>query len=224
MRSVIPGGLLVAIEGIDGCGKSSLALSLAQYCGEHGVRCVVSKEPTSVGPGAELRKSAATGRLSLEQEYSYFLADRAAHVERTIKPALAEGSIVLLDRYYWSTAAYQGIRGMDPLAILADNERFAPRPHGVLLLDLTPEAGLTLIRKRGDVPNTFEALNDLMRIREVFLHVHAATTYGHIVDATVPLRDVQTAALHIFLSIARQAAGPAAEAEREFFQIPKPVE
>lgn len=224
MRSVIPGGLLVAIEGIDGCGKSSVALALAQYCGEHGVRCVVSKEPTSVGPGEELRRSAATGRLSLEQEYSYFLADRAAHVERTIKPALTEGSVVLLDRYYWSTAAYQGIRGMDPLQILAENERFAPRPHAVLLPDLSPEGGLALIRKRGDVPNTFEALQDLMRIREVFLHVHASTSYGHIIDATVPLRDVCNAALKIFLSIARQVAGAAAEKEREFFQIPKAVE
>ncbi len=199
--------MLVAIEGIDGSGKSSSALALAQYCGEHGVRCVISKEPTSVGPGADLRRSAATGRLSLEEEYRFFLADRAAHVQRTIAPALREGAIVLLDRYYWSTAAYQGIRGMDPLAILAENELFAPRPHLVLLLDAPPEAGLARIRGRGDQPNSFEALPDLERIRDVFLRVHAATDYGCKIDAAQSLRAVIKSSLNAFRAAVRRAAG-----------------
>ncbi len=214
MRTPVPGGFLVALEGIDGCGKSSVALALAQYCGEYGVSCVLSKEPTCVGPGAELRRSAASGRLSLEEEYRFFVADRRAHVERTIAPALAENAIVILDRYYWSTAAYQGIRGMDPLWIIANNELFAPRPHLVLLVDAPPEAGHTRIRARGDAPNSFEALEDQRRIREIYHRVQATTDYGVLIDASRPQRDVIKECTDAFLAAARKQAGdPASDAE-----------
>lgn len=165
-------GFLLVIEGIDGAGKSTLLAALAESLRRRGFTCLASREPTQGPHGRALRESARTGRLSLEEELELFLKDRAQHVEELIRPALARGEVVLLDRYYLSTAAYQGARGADPAAILARNEAFAPEPDLVLLLDLDPAAGAGRIRARGDQPDDFEALDYQRAVRQVFLSIN----------------------------------------------------
>ena len=173
MKPIREGGLLVAVEGIDGCGKTSVSGLIAQYCGERGIGCCYSKEPTGVGPGLKLRESAKAGRLTPEEELEMFLEDRRAHVERSISPALAQGYVVVLDRYYFSTMAYQGARGFDPKEIQRRNEEFAPVPDLLLLLDLAPAGGLERIRKRGDIPNDFETLEALQACKDIFDAIEA---------------------------------------------------
>src|SRR6188472_1861497 len=109
-------GWLVVLEGIDGSGKSTVLRRLAEYCATRGRDAVVSGEPTRGQWGMKLRQSRTEGRLTLEEALALFLKDRAEHVERLILPALEVGKVVLLDRYYLSTAAYQGARGADPAA------------------------------------------------------------------------------------------------------------
>ena len=162
-------GWLVVVEGIDGAGKSTVLRRLAAHCEGRGLACVMSGEPTRGPWGMKLRRSMAEGRLSLDEELALFLKDRAEHVEQVIRPALEAGKVVLLDRYYLSTAAYQGARGADPEAILLENERFAPKPDLVLLLDFDPDGGLARVRARGDVPNTFEVAEQLRAVRSIFL-------------------------------------------------------
>ena len=162
-------GWLVVLEGIDGAGKSTVLRHLAEYCEAQGLSTVLSGEPTRGQWGMKLRQSMTEGRLTLEDELELFLKDRAEHVQTLIRPALAGGKMVLLDRYYFSTAAYQGARGADPLTILAENEKFAPKPDLVILLDFDPAQGLDRIRARGDAPNTFEQLDQLQEVRRIFL-------------------------------------------------------
>ena len=162
-------GWLVVVEGIDGAGKSTVLRSLAADCAERGLACVMSGEPTRGPWGIKLRQSMTEGRLSLDEELDLFLKDRAEHVAALIRPALAAGKVVLLDRYYLSTAAYQGARGADPGEILEANEKFAPQPDLVLLLDFDPAGGLERIRARGDAPNTFEEAEQLRAVRRIFL-------------------------------------------------------
>jgi dTMP kinase len=162
-------GWLVVLEGIDGSGKSTVLRRLAEYCATRGLDAVVSGEPTRGQWGMKLRQSMTEGRLTLEEELTLFLKDRAEHVETLIRPALEAGKVVLLDRYYLSTAAYQGARGANPAAILAENEKFAPQPDLVILLDFDPAAGLDRIRARGDAPNHFEQLEQLREVRRIFL-------------------------------------------------------
>src|SRR4051812_29808874 len=154
-------GWLVVLEGIDGAGKSTVLCRLEEYCAKRGLPTVTSSEPTRGEWGMQLRRSMTAGRLDLKEELALFLKDRAEHVETLIRPALSEGKVVLLDRYYLSTAAYQGARGAFPEAILRENEKFAPLPDLVILLDFDPAAGLARIRARGDAPNTFEQLDQL---------------------------------------------------------------
>ncbi len=162
-------GWLVVVEGIDGAGKSTVLRRLAEHCAARGLACVSSGEPTRGPWGMKLRQSMTEGRLSLEEELGLFLKDRAEHVEHLIRPSLAAGKVVLLDRYYLSTAAYQGARGAEPAKILEVNEAFAPKPDLVLLLDFDPAGGLQRIRARGDAPNTFEEAEQLSAVRKIFL-------------------------------------------------------
>src|SRR3954467_7924376 len=130
----IPRGFLVAVEGIDGSGKTTQVERLARYCDEKRLTYILSKEPTSGKYGQLIRNSASRGRLSVEEEMDLLLKDRREHVDQVIQPALDQEKVVILDRYYFSTAAYQGAHGADPEIILSRNEAFAPQPDLLVIL------------------------------------------------------------------------------------------
>src|SRR4051794_15210691 len=119
-------GTLIAVEGIDGAGKTTQVERLAKFLAERKMPVVHSKEPTDSVWGQKIRQSASQGRLTLEEEVEAFARDRGEHVAQVIGPALARGDIVLLDRYFYSNIAYQGSRGADPVAIAAAARRSAP--------------------------------------------------------------------------------------------------
>jgi dTMP kinase len=164
-------GFLIAIEGIDGAGKTTRAKILQERLTKHGLRAVYTREPTTGKWGKMLRDSAETGRLSLDEELELFLRDRREHVNEFLLPHLRDGFVVIVDRYYFSTAAYQGARGLDPEELLRQNEEFAPEPDLLVLLDLEVETGLGRVQKRGDRANHFEQTDALRRAREIFLSI-----------------------------------------------------
>ena len=100
-----------------------------------------------MGPGDQAHGPTA-GSLTPEEELALFLKDRRENVARNIRPALRAGRIVVLDRYYFSTIAYQGAKGLDPERIRRLNERFAPKPDLVFILDLGAGDGLARIAGR----------------------------------------------------------------------------
>lgn len=149
-------GQLIVIEGIDGTGKSTQATMLAEALRKSHEEVVQSFEPTNGPWGKKLRESATTGRLSIEDELDYFIRDRREHVENVIVPVMQRGGIVILDRYYFSTMAYQGARGLDPLKIREQNEQFAPKPDILIILDLDVDTALQRIGVRDGQTNEFE--------------------------------------------------------------------
>lgn len=162
-------GVLVAIEGIDGAGKTTQAELLERRLVESGYDVVRTKEPTRGRYGETLRASATTGRLPVAEELELFIADRREHVADVIGPALAGGRVIIVDRYYFSNAAYQGARGLDPAAIIAANERFAPVPDLLVLLRISPELSRERISARGDGNgNLFEKVDELRRAARIF--------------------------------------------------------
>lgn len=204
MTTTIPGGLLIAIEGIDGAGKTTLAHSLRARLEATRAAVTVSKEPTTGHWGAQLRASAATGRLKPEEELRMLLLDRREHVAEVIGPALAAGGIVILDRYFPSTVAYQGAAGLPVDGLMAVNA-FAPRPDVLLVLDLAPEEGLARIRARGDRPNMFETPANLAACRAIFLEMAVPNT--RVIDATQPPDAVlDEAHAHVVIAISRKLA------------------
>ncbi len=185
----MPAGLFIVIEGIDGTGKSTQASRLGEWFQSQGREVVLSREPTDGPWGKKLRESASTGRLSPEDELQYFLNDRRQHVDELIKPALADGKVVILDRYYFSTMAYQGARGFDPLEIRKRNEEFAPVPDLLLILDLDVDTAHTRIGVRGDTTNEFEKRENLMRCREIFLSLKDES-FVRVIDSEGTLDEV----------------------------------
>jgi len=182
-------GVFIVIEGIDGTGKSTHARRLGQWFENRGREVLISREPTTGPWGAKLRESAAAGRLSPEEELRYFLNDRRQHVGETISPALAAGKVVILDRYYFSTMAYQGARGFDPDEIRRMNEDFAPVPDLLLILDLDVESAHARIGHRGDSANEFESRESLERCRRIFLSLRNEP-FARVIDSSGGLDDV----------------------------------
>lgn len=188
MPDTSPLGTLIAFEGIDGSGKTTQAALLTDWARGLGFEAVATKEPTAGPWGRRIRDSKFTARLSREEELDCFVRDRKEHVAQLVAPALARGAVVVVDRYYFSTAAYQGARGLDPAAVLALNQAFAPRPDIVLLLDLEVDQGLARIAERGAGVDLFESTSELTKARAIFL----ALEEPHLarLDATLPVPEL----------------------------------
>ena len=176
-------GLFIVLEGIDGTGKSTQARRLAEWFQRRGRDVVLSREPTDGPWGSKLRESANSGRLSAEEELECFINDRRQHVSDKILPSLAAGKVVILDRYYFSTMAYQGARGFDPDCIRRSNEQFAPVPDLLLILDLNVDDALARIGRRGDSANEFEQREALQRCRDIFLTLRNEA-FVRVIDST----------------------------------------
>lgn len=132
--------------------------------------------------GQILRDSALTGRLSIEEEIETFIKDRREHVETVINPALEQGHIVIEDRYYFSSVAYQGARGHDPEDIRRRNESFSPEPDLLVILDIDPKIALQRIKTRGDRADHFENTQALKKARQLFMSIDKP--YSYRLDAT----------------------------------------
>lgn len=182
-------GRLLAFEGIDGSGKSTQARKLAEYLRAQGREVLLTREPTDGPWGRKIREARFKERLSPEDELHAFIEDRKQHVTEEIAPALARGAVVIIDRYYYSTAAYQGARGLDPQQLLATNRAFAPKPDVVVLVDVTPEQALARISSRGEGQDLFETKAALTAVRENFLQLskepHFVVVDGAGDEATV---------------------------------------
>lgn len=166
-------GSLIIFEGLDGSGKSTQAKRLVAALRERGCDVVETREPTDGEYGRRIRAMASSGeKVSPETELEWFFADRREHVQRVIRPALAKGQLVVSDRYFLSTVAYQGARGLDSRKILEASEAEFPLPDLVLLLEIDVAAGLERVTARGAKRETvFEEETFLSKVAQEFARI-----------------------------------------------------
>lgn len=162
--------VFVSFEGPEGAGKTTLIRGLDARLRDRGVRTLVTREPGEA-LGGRIRALLLEGTgMDPKAELFLFLADRAEHASTVLRPALAEGRVVLCDRHADSTVVYQGYgRGLD-LAQLRSWNLFATgglRPDLTFLLDLPPEIGLARLSAMDRLDR--EPLEFHRRIREGFL-------------------------------------------------------
>ncbi len=203
----MPRGFLIALEGIDGAGKSTQARLLARALEQRGFQVRLTREPSDGPRGAEIRKYLGSGQrtLSPAQELALFMADRREHVGRVVAPALAAGQVVVSDRSYYSSAAYQGALGLEVAAIIAANEAFAPRPDLVFLLTLPVTLGLTRRRQdSGSLLQVSETREYLERVSAIYDSLRGP--HIHRVDAERPAQEVHCRLLQLTLA-ALEGAG-----------------
>lgn len=148
-------GVFITIEGVEGSGKSTQMLRLSERLRKLGLPLLVSKEPGGTALGREVRRLLLERHASGETwcgdaELLLFYADRAQHLERLIRPALAAGSIVLVDRFEDSSRAYQGASGVGEAALDALSELVLRglRPQLTVMLDMDPELSLQRVEVR----------------------------------------------------------------------------
>lgn len=178
-------GLFIAIEGIEGSGKSSLIGGLRDALDSRGVALHCTREPGATALGLTIRSlllAPQEQKINPIAEVLLFFADRAQHVAEVIKPNLERGSWVLCDRFSYSTLAYQGYgRGLNLETLLQISE-FTTQgiaPDLVVLLDLPAEIGLARAKQRSTTVGQenswtrFEAeeLSFHTRIRDGFLQL-----------------------------------------------------
>lgn len=145
------GGLFITFEGGDGAGKTTQIQRVRQWFEERGHTVMVTREPGGTDMGNELRRLVQNGPEDIDPrtEALLYAADRAYHVATKIRPALAQGMVVLGDRYIDSSVAYQGAArclGVDEIRALSEWATDGLTPHLTFLLDLPPQVGAA----RGD--------------------------------------------------------------------------
>lgn len=193
-------GRLIALEGIDGCGKSTQARRLVAALESRGIDAVGFREPGDTEYGRELRRVFVEGRhITPAEEMRLFLEDRRIDVRDNIGPALAAGTHVIMDRYYLSSVVYQGALGLDPAHIRAVNEEFAPRPDLTLILDLPVDVAVGRIEAARGSTNTFEGADYLAEVRALYLEF-AREDAIETVDASVEPDRVHAALLERVLA------------------------
>ncbi|BCW39267.1 MULTISPECIES: dTMP kinase [Paenarthrobacter] len=151
-------GLFIAFEGGDGAGKSTQAARLSDALESRGLTVLRTREPGGTPIGEKLRSLVLDhghGTIDARTEALMFAAARAAHAHQVIRPALAQGTVVITDRYVDSSVAYQGVgRGLGAEGVLSLNEWATEglHPHLTVLLDVDPAHG----RRRRTAGDTAE--------------------------------------------------------------------
>lgn len=167
-----PQGLLIAVEGIDGSGKSSLVREIAQQLQDSGKPALALFFPTkTTESGLALRATFApgAGRLPAAAELELTFRDMRETLASVILPALRAGTHVVLDRYYFSAATYQSLNGdLEPLEILKRAEETLVMPDLVLWLNIEVEQALERIEKRGDEKMIFEKRETLEKLKGAY--------------------------------------------------------
>jgi len=160
-------GIFICIEGLDGCGKTTQARLLVRRLIKMGYDAVYTAEPSRGKIGNFIRKYCLHGgkRMSVVVEALLFAADRFEHVKDVILPALDEGSIVVSDRYVYSSMAYQGAAGLDLKWIEMINEH-AIRPNLAIFIDVEPH---TVIKRLKSKKSVMENLETQLKVRDVYM-------------------------------------------------------
>ena len=174
--------VLVNLEGIDGCGKSTQSKLLLEKLEGEGEKVIILKEPTKRPHGQKLWDVLHGKRKATNEEIlELFVLDRIQHVEEKIQPALDDGAVILMDRYYYSSMAYQVAGGID-VEEIREKHVFAPKPDVVLIFDLPVSVALERVKGHSDA-DEFEKEEHLEKVRVAYLDLENDPLV-RIVDAT----------------------------------------
>lgn len=195
-------GKFVSFEGIEGCGKTTQIALLSEYLKKRNIPHTITREPGGTAVGEGIRKillDSETIHLTAASELLLFYASRSQNIQEKIKPALERGEMVICDRYYHASMAYQGYgRGipLDFIRKLTDLVCEPYRPDLTFLLDIEPEVGLARARARNHArtenEGRFEAenLEFYNKVRDGYLELSSEDERIQLIYADRPIEAV----------------------------------
>ncbi len=201
-------GIFITFEGIEGSGKSTQMKLLADKLAALGYACLLTREPGGPPIAEHIRRlllDPEHGEMLPETELLLYSASRAQHTGEWILPALKAGKVVLCDRYYDSTFAYQGAaRSLDPGFIrpLTEFATFHTVPDLTFLLDLEVEAGLARINARqlDRLEQEDKAFHERVRQQYLYLALEQAPRFT-VIDASLPAPEIHVLIVDKVLSL-----------------------
>lgn len=191
-------GFFIAIEGIDGAGKDTLAEKLKSALEGKGEKVVLTAEPTEGEVGRRIRAILDHKLPPPTSNYEFqklYVEDRLEHINTFIQPQLNKGAIVITSRYWFSTIAYGMLEGPAELYIELHRSIIGADlllPDLTIILDVTPEEGLKRVMKAGRGEDWFTKTEKLSRIRENYLELVQRKDLGRItvINGVQPLEAV----------------------------------
>ncbi len=195
-------GRFISFEGIEGCGKTTQIALLSEYLRKHSVAHTITREPGGTAVGEGIRKillDSETIHLTAASELLLFYASRSQNIQEKIRPALDRQEMVICDRYYHASMAYQGYGRGIPLDFIQKltNLVCSPfRPDMTLLLDIEPEVGLARARARNHArtenEGRFEAedLEFYNKVRDGYLELASEDERIQLIYADRPIEAV----------------------------------
>jgi len=185
-------GAFIVLEGIDGTGKSTISRKLADWMREMGREVVLTAEPTKDWLGLAVRRSNEEG-LDPLTESLLFTADRCEHTKQIVQ-WMDQGKMVICDRYFGSTVAYQGAALQESMGeeglpwLVLINSPVIRRPHMTVLLTSDVDLAMKRVGDRGSL-SKFERSDYLKQVQENYLMLVDRFDW-RIVDSNGPLPDV----------------------------------
>ena len=195
-------GRFVSFEGIEGCGKTTQIGRLSDYLSSRSIAHTITREPGGTAVGEGIRKillTSETIHLTAASELLLFFASRSQNIQEKIKPALERNEMVICDRFYHASMAYQGYgRGipLDFITRLTDLvvDRF--QPQLTILLDIEPAVGLARARTRNHARSNdegrFEAedVEFYTRVRNGYLDLASRDPRIQVIPADRSIEDI----------------------------------
>ncbi len=187
--------LFIALEGIDGSGKGTQAKLLCSWLRDKGYSCYLTAEPTDNNIGRLIRKYLKEDNFDPRAIALLFAADRSLHI-KDILSKLHSDNMVITERYFYSSLAYQGALGIN-IDWLEEINSFAPEADIVFYLDIEPEEAIKRMTSLSSFRNTrekesYEKEEFLRRVRQNYLKFAEEREKFNVIDASKSIREVQT--------------------------------
>ena len=186
--------MLIAIEGIDGSGKSTQASLLYDSLRKNN-KVFLTKEPSKGLIGASIRELLHRNDLSPMAMQMLFAADREEHISKTIVPKLDEGYHVITDRYYLSTLAYGMASGIDRKRLEGICYGI-PEPTITFVLDIDGDKAYNRLKAPGKELSVFEKQEFLERARDAYLELVQGRQNCFVIDSSKPIKKVSAEMLN----------------------------
>lgn len=190
IKNFYPGKFIV-FEGLDGSGQTTQVSLLGEFLSRNGYDVIKTKEPTQTSEAGKRIKEVLEEHIEIDplEFQKLYAQDRKEHLENIVIPELKKGTIVISDRYFFSTFAYGTAHGSDLEELIELNDNFL-YPDITFLLKVDPKVSINRIERRGDPQTLFEKQERLSKVWDVYSTFPSKFENVHLINGEESIEEV----------------------------------